>query len=226
MFGTHATMPLRHEGICAMPIKLRVGLAAILLVIFLSVIDARADPVVFNGGVSAAFDSGTFASVASLGPLTFTSVNHFSLLEGSENCNQCVPPVILGYLSLNGPLNEIPAGAHTLNLQLLFDDGVDPNPFILSGNLQVYFYTNGVNVLYPVGPPASFSIDGVQGQLYLSAYLDFLRVGGSVPVYSAGSIRQRNPPLPTPEPTTISLLGIGLASAAWLRQRHGRSRKR
>jgi hypothetical protein len=192
--------------------------AWLMLALFLSAKHAQADPVVLAGSVTAAFNNATPGNAASLGPLTFSGATAFSLSEERNS-----PRAILGYLTLNGPLSEIPGGTNTLKIQLNFNNTVNPNPFTLNLVLQVFPETNGVNMSMPINS-GTFSVNGVNGKFLLFPDLSFLRPGQTVPLFASIFIYERDPALPTPEPTTMLLLSTGLAGASAVLRRRRRKR--
>lgn len=195
--------------------------ALVLLALVFSPVEARADAVVLSGTLTAAFDDGPFSSVTTLGPLTFTSEPGFAISEGA-NVFRFGPPVIVGHVTLSGPLSSIPGGTHRLNLRFNFDNAVTPAPFVASGRLDIFPETNGVNFSFP-WRESGFSSGGVSGSFIMVVSPNFAAPGRTVPVDAGMMLTQRDPPVPTPEPATMLLLATGLAgTGALARKRRGK----
>lgn len=195
-------------------------LAAAALVAFASA-SAKADPLLFTGSVTGAFNNGPAGTTASFGGLTFVGNDFTAVPDPYGRPFHAGQDFIVGYLTLSSPTSF--SSTDRFYLQFTFDpgNGVSPNPFVVEG---IFLGTSdSITIVFPNNTNTFTFFDGVYSGTgrFGVGFSGSLHPGQTVAIH--GNIfftEPVTPPIPTPEPATLTLLGAGLAGAA-LRARKG-----
>jgi hypothetical protein len=184
---------------------------------------ARADHIVFSGHTEGSFDGGSFSSTVGIPGLTFSGTSFALHTDEFGRLFVSGPSSILGNFVVTDANTLFSSCSdvicfHDFRLLAVFDSSIDANPVIVQGNIGVRpdnqvvaINLSATSFPFTAGEFSGTAVLGV-GANNIRGFPDDGVAMGSVAFLSL------EPPHPTPEPTTILLLGSATFSLMLFRR--------